>query len=250
MGGRILQEDAELASNSDEALTPFKPTIDDRVRDQASIWSLDERATAIAGDRLRSLPAVEALLRSIHQYARRNGFLAALPVVWPSDWTPEIPFEIALLKQGVGEVVQPTANEFWAHDVEAIITMDGHLGGIQERGRIASSFASRHQRRGAIPLYSEKPDASGKVLYPTLLLGESDVVREVDLNALGYPMTTLTTIAAAHAYAIKNGFGTGIPTFARTAPNVIVRLPIILFPRDVVEIRSVTISDLLRQRLD
>jgi hypothetical protein len=128
--------------------------------------------------------------------------------------------------------------------------MDGHLGGIEERGRTVSLFGNRQKRKAAIPLYSEKPDASGKVLYPTLLLDDSVVVREVDLNDLGYPMTTLTTMAAAHAYSVKSGFGTGIPTFGRTAPDGIVRLPVILLPANAIEIRTVTISDLVRQGSD
>ena len=69
--------------------------------------------------------------------------------------------------------------------------------------------------------------------------------REVDLAVIGNPMTTLATYAAVHAYAVNNGFGTGVPTFRRTAANGKLLLAVALFPPGTVQVAPVTLQEVI-----
>lgn len=244
--GRIkYRGQAQSDVSSIAVTTSFTPPIDERIHRIESLRNLDARSKAVAGDGSRTLPSVEALLRSLQRFARSHDFAAAIPCFWPENWTPDQNFEICLLNNKVGEYAEPTASDFWGGPVDAIISVDGHLGGIQERGRAAEAFAIRLGHKVALPLFSEKLRDDGKVIYPTLLLKKMVTTREVDLAVIGNPMTTLATYAAVHAYAVNNGFGTGVPTFRRTTPNGKLMLVVALFPAKTVQVAPVTLQEVL-----
>lgn len=244
-GGTIHNVAAKATASRQGSAIRFERTIEDFLREDAPVALSDKRAKVICGDHSWSLPTVESLLRAINGYARRNGFAAAIPVAWAESWTPEQEFKICLLKKEYGEYREPNVSEFWGYPAESIISLDGHLGGIQERYRSAEAFAVRNRRKAALPLFSEKTDADRQVVYPTLLFRDTAEVREVDVTKLGSPMTTLATMEAVHAYSVQQGFGTGIPTFRRGISEGQLSLTVICLPKEVVDLRQVRLADLV-----
>jgi hypothetical protein len=167
------------------------------------------------------IPECVELLQAVNDYARRAGFATGYPTFRTIE-TGAIPAVEAVLLRGPGiKEVLVTLDDI--HNVQTIPradyrSQDDLLNGLLQN---INRWSKDKGYQGALATCYANSRAGGTLAYEVeLLYGSSFLRKKIDLSELGDLSDVKLTFRQAHAWAVKAGFVSALPTFNKSGKQM------------------------------